>query len=81
MGRPNGWHGATAGLTMLSPGFQSAVILRPTMRLSCDDLDEQGCADHGAPEWNSMTVVGPTKIRDARGQVSLHGSVTVHCDK
>lgn len=49
------------------------------MRLSWDELDEQGCADHGAPDWNSMTVVGPTKVRDARGNVTLQWSVTVHC--
>ena len=54
--------------------------MRPTMRLSWDDLDEQGCAEHGAPDWNTMTIVGPTKIRDARGHVTLQWSVTVHCE-
>jgi hypothetical protein len=49
------------------------------MRLSWDDLDEQGCAEHGAPDWNTMTVVGPTKVRDSRGNVTLQWSVTVHC--
>lgn len=54
--------------------------MRPTIRLSWDDLDEQGCAEHGSPDWTSMTLVGPTKIRDARGHVTLHWSVTVHCE-
>ena len=53
--------------------------MRPTMQLSWDDLDELGCAEHGAPDWNTMTVVGPTKVRDARGNVTLQWSVTVHC--
>ena len=39
----------------------------------------QGCTDHGAPDWNSMTVVGPTKLRDGHGNVTLQWSVTVHC--
>jgi hypothetical protein len=51
------------------------------MRLSWDDLDEQGCAEHGSPDWNTMTVVGPTKIRDARGNVTLQWTVTVHCEQ
>lgn len=49
------------------------------MRLSWDDLDELGCVDHGSPDWNSMTVVGPTKVRDARGNVTLQWTVSVHC--
>ena len=56
------------------------MIFRPTMRLPWDALDEQGCIDHGAPDWNSMVIVGPTKIRDARGNVTLQWTVTVHCE-
>jgi hypothetical protein len=55
------------------------VISRPTIKLSWDELDELGCVDHGAPDWNSMTVAGPTKVRDARGNVTLQWCVTVHC--
>ena len=39
----------------------------------------QGCTDHGAPDWNSTTVVGPTKLRDGHGNVTLQWTVTVHC--
>jgi hypothetical protein len=49
------------------------------MRLPWDDLDQQGCVDHAAPDWNSLTVVGPNKIRDGRGNVTLQWTVTVHC--
>jgi hypothetical protein len=56
------------------------MIFRPTMRLSWDDLDQQGSADHGIPDWNSMVVVGPNKIRDGRGNVTLQWTVTVHCE-
>jgi hypothetical protein len=49
------------------------------MQLSWDELDELGCAEHGSPDWDTMTVVGPTKVRDARGNVTLQWSVTVHC--
>jgi hypothetical protein len=55
------------------------VIYRPTVGLRWDDLDLQGCTDHGAPEWNSTTVVGPTKLRDGHGNVTLQWTVTVHC--
>lgn len=39
----------------------------------------QGCTDHGAPDWNSMIVVGPNKLRDGHGNVTLQWTVTVHC--
>jgi hypothetical protein len=57
------------------------VIAGPMMRLRWDDLDAQGCADDGAPDWNSTIVVGPTKVRDARGNVSLQWTVTVQCQR
>jgi hypothetical protein len=49
------------------------------MKLRWDDLDAQACAEDGVPDWNSMIVVGPTKIRDARGNVTLQWTVTVQC--
>jgi hypothetical protein len=52
---------------------------RPTIRLSWDELDDMSCVEHASPDWNSLTVVGPTRIRDARGNVTLHRSVTVQC--
>jgi hypothetical protein len=51
------------------------------MRLRWDDLDAQGCAEDGSPDWDSMIVVGPTKVRDGRGNVSLQWTVTVQCQK
>jgi hypothetical protein len=61
-------------------GFWCFVITRPTIKLSWDDLDAQGCADHGAPDWDTMITVGPNKTRDARGNVTLQWTVTVHCE-
>jgi hypothetical protein len=49
------------------------------MQLRWDSLDAQSCAEDGVPDWNSMIVVGPTKIRDARGHVTLQWTVTVQC--
>jgi hypothetical protein len=51
------------------------------MRLRWDDLDAQGCAQDGVPDWDSMIVVGPTKVRDGRGNVSLQWTVTVQCQR
>jgi hypothetical protein len=62
-----------------SAGFLNLVIARPTLQLRWDDIDAQRCADDGAPDWNSMIVVGPTKVRDAHGNVSLQWTVTVQC--
>jgi hypothetical protein len=56
------------------------MLSRPTVHLSWDDLDAQGCGDDGAPEWSTMVVVGPTKRRDSRGRVTLQWSVTVQCE-
>ena len=49
------------------------------MQLRWDDLDAQRCADDGAPDWNTMIVVGPNRVRDAHGNVSLQWTVTVQC--
>jgi hypothetical protein len=49
------------------------------MHLRWDDLDAQRCADDGVPDWTSMIVVGPTKVRDGHGNVSLQWTVTVQC--
>lgn len=49
------------------------------MQLRWDDLDAQRCAEDGAPDWTSMIVVGPTRVRDAHGNVSLQWTVTVQC--
>jgi hypothetical protein len=49
------------------------------MQLRWDSLDAQRCAEDGAPDWNTMIVVGPTKVRDGRGNVSLQWTVTVQC--
>jgi hypothetical protein len=51
------------------------------MRLRWDDLDAQACAQDGVPDWDSMIVVGPTKVRDGRGNVSLQWTVTVQCQR
>lgn len=60
-------------------GFSHPVIARPTLQLRWDDLDAQRCAEDGAPDWNSLIVVGPTKVRDGHGNVSLQWTVTVQC--
>ena len=53
---------------------------RPTLALPWDDLDAQGCAEDGAPAWNTLIVVGPTKRRDSQGHVTtLEWTVTVQC--
>jgi hypothetical protein len=54
-------------------------MAKPTVRISWDDLDAAGCAEDGTPDWSSMIVVGPTKRRGPRGQVSLEWTVTVQC--
>jgi hypothetical protein len=55
------------------------MIFSRTMTVPWDDLDAQGCADDGAPDWDSLIVVGPMKRRDARGHTSLEWTVTVQC--
>jgi hypothetical protein len=57
------------------------MLSRPTVHLSWDDLDAQGCGEDGAPDWSSLVVVGPTKRRDSRGRVTLVWSVTVQCQE
>jgi hypothetical protein len=55
------------------------MIFSRTMTVPWDDLDSQGCADDGMPDWDSMIVVGPMKRRDSRGHTSLEWTVTVQC--
>jgi hypothetical protein len=55
------------------------MLSRPTVHLSWDDLDAQGCGEDGSPDWSSLIVVGPTKTRDSRGNVTLQWTVTVRC--
>ena len=52
---------------------------RPPYALPWDDLDAQGCAEDGAPDWDSLVVVGPMKKRDAQGHTTLEWRVTVQC--
>ena len=56
-----------------------AVIFTRTVRVPWDDLDEQGCGDDGAPDWTTLIVTGPTRRRDAYGNVSLVWTVTAQC--
>jgi hypothetical protein len=43
--------------------LSSSLVLRvTTARLSWDDLDDQGSAEDGAPDWRSLVVVGPTSV-------------------
>jgi hypothetical protein len=55
------------------------MIFSRTMTVPWDDLDAQGCGEDGAPDWDSLIVVGPMKRRDARGHTSLEWTVTVQC--
>ncbi len=55
------------------------MLLRPTVHLPWDDLDSQACAEHGAPEWHTLIVVGPMKRRHSRGHATLEWTVTVQC--
>jgi hypothetical protein len=55
------------------------VIFTRTVSVPWDDLDEQGCADDGAPDWTTLIVTGPTRRRDALGHVSLEWTVTAQC--
>ncbi len=55
------------------------MIFGRTVHLSWDDLDAQGCGEDGAPDWDTLIVVGPTKRRDARGNTTLEWTVTVQC--
>jgi hypothetical protein len=55
------------------------VIFTRTVRVPWDDLDEQGCGVDGAPDWTTLIVTGPTRRRDAHGNVSLEWSVTAQC--
>ena len=69
-------------LTLLPGRFAADVlgmIYGATTRLAWDDLDAQGCAEDGTPDWSSLIVVGPMKKRDERGNVSLEWKVTVQC--
>ncbi len=52
---------------------------RPTLALPWDDLDDQGCADDGAPDWHTLIIVGPLKRRDGHGHTTLEWTVTVQC--
>jgi hypothetical protein len=52
---------------------------RPPYALPWDDLDVQGCAEDGMPDWDTLVVVGPTKRRDPRGRTTLEWTVTVQC--
>ncbi len=56
-----------------------AMLFRPTFSLPWDDLDSQGCAEDGTPEWNTLIVVGPMKRRDGHGNTTLEWTVTVQC--
>ena len=60
-------------------GSHSGMIFSRTMTVPWDDLDAQGCGEDGAPDWDSLIVVGPMKRRDARGHTSLEWTVTVQC--
>ena len=53
--------------------------LRPTFALPWDDLDAEGCAEDGAPDWNTLVVVGPVKRRDQHGHVTLEWTAKVQC--
>ncbi len=55
------------------------MMFRHTASLPWDDLDLQGCAEDGTPDWDSLIVVGPVKQRDARGNTTLQWTVTVQC--
>jgi len=55
------------------------VIFKRTVSLPWDDLDDQGCAESGAPDWTTLIITGPTRRRDARGHVSLEWTVTAQC--
>ena len=53
--------------------------LRPSLVLPWDDLDAQGCAEDGTPDWETLIVVGPLKRREAHDHVTLEWTVTVQC--
>ena len=53
--------------------------VRPALPLPWDDLDAEGCAEDGAPDWNTLIVVGPVKRRDQHGRVTLEWTATVQC--
>jgi hypothetical protein len=55
------------------------VIFKRTVSVPWDDLDEQGCAEDGAPDWTTLIVTGPTRRRGPRGHVSLEWTVTAQC--
>jgi hypothetical protein len=55
------------------------MLFRPPYALPWDDLDAQGCAEDGTPDWDTMIVVGPVKRRDANGQTTLEWTVKVQC--
>jgi hypothetical protein len=52
------------------------VIFKRTVSAPWDDLDEQGYAEDGAPDWTTLVVTGPTRRRGARGHVSLEWTAT-----
>jgi hypothetical protein len=60
-------------------GHLRPVIFTRTVSVPWDDLDEQGCAEDGAPDWTTLIVTGPTRRRGPRGQVSLEWTVTAQC--
>jgi hypothetical protein len=63
----------------LPRGHCRGVIFKRTVSVPWDDLDEQGCADDGRPDWATLIITGPTRRRDAHGHVSLEWTVTAQC--
>jgi hypothetical protein len=55
------------------------VIFTRTVRVPWDDLDAQTCAEDGQPDWSTLTVTGPTRLRGPHGQSSLVWTVSVQC--
>lgn len=55
------------------------MLFRPAYALPWDDLDVQGCAEDGMPDWTTLIVVGPVKRRGPRGQTTLEWTVKVQC--
>ncbi|SDY97948.1 hypothetical protein SAMN05661080_05188 [Modestobacter sp. DSM 44400] len=55
------------------------VMFRATAPLPWDELHVQACGEDGTPDWGSMVVTGPVRVRDARGRTTLQWSVSVQC--
>jgi hypothetical protein len=75
-GRVKQWRLAIGGR---KSGSHSGMIFSRTITVPWDDLDAQACGEDGAPDWDSLIVVGPMKRRDARGHTTLEWTVTVQC--